>query len=246
MEHKAYKCIVNHSDTAILFIHGIIGTPDHFDPFIPLVPDTISIYNLLLDGHGRSPADFSKSSMRKWETQVSLAVRELATTHDKIYIVAHSMGTLLAIEQAIRHPVIHGLFLLAVPIQIFPKPLMFSNAFKVYTGWIRHDDRHGNAAKAACSIKQEKNPLLYLGWIGRYMELFSKIKEIRNILPQLQTPGMVFQSSHDEMVSANAVSYLKNHSTLDVKVLKCSYHYLYDPEDLQTILQAFVSFITEK
>ena len=29
---------VQDADTAILFIHGILGAPNHFTPFLPFVP----------------------------------------------------------------------------------------------------------------------------------------------------------------------------------------------------------------
>ena len=37
---------------AILFIHGILGTTSHFEPFLSLVPTNWSICNLSLKGHG--------------------------------------------------------------------------------------------------------------------------------------------------------------------------------------------------
>ena len=67
MKHKEYKRIVPEAETAVLFIHGIAGTPNHFKDFLPLVPKEFSVYNLLLDGHGGKTEDFSKTSMKKWE-----------------------------------------------------------------------------------------------------------------------------------------------------------------------------------
>ena len=116
MAHKEYVRIRDNATTAILFIHGIVGTPNHFNEFVSLVPESFSVYNLLLDGHGKEVKDFSKTSMKKWETQVTSAVEELSLTHEKIYIVAHSLGTLLAMEQANRSKKVCRLFLLAVPL----------------------------------------------------------------------------------------------------------------------------------
>ena len=130
--HSEYIRLVDGADVAVLFIHGIIGTPRHFDDLIPLVPKNISIYNMLLDGHGKGVSDFSHTSMKKWEVQVSRAVDSLLSTHKKLFIVAHSMGTLLAIEQATRRAEISGLFLLAVPIKLFIKPRMLINVTKVF------------------------------------------------------------------------------------------------------------------
>ena len=53
MKNKALDRIVPQSDTAVLFIHGIIGTPNYFNRFIPLIPEDWTVCNLLLDGHGK-------------------------------------------------------------------------------------------------------------------------------------------------------------------------------------------------
>ena len=98
---------------AILFIHGILGTTSHFEPFLSLVPPNWSICNLSLKGHGGSVKDFSQASMTEWKQQVKNALEELSETNNKIIIVAHSMGTLFAIQEAIEKPV-DELFLLNV------------------------------------------------------------------------------------------------------------------------------------
>ena len=110
MVHKEYVRLRDNATTAILFIHGIVGTPNHFNEFVSLVPESFSVYNLLLDGHGKSVKGFSKTSMKKWEAQVASVVDELSLTHEKIYIVAHSLGTLFAIDQAIKNKKVCKLF----------------------------------------------------------------------------------------------------------------------------------------
>ncbi len=128
MEHKEWKRIAEDAETAILFIHGIVGTPNHFGAFVEHIPDNVSVYNMLLDGHGKGVEDFGNTSMEKWEEQVENAVEELARIHEEIYIVAHSMGTLFAIEQAIKSKKVTKLFLLAVPLKLFIKPRMITNS----------------------------------------------------------------------------------------------------------------------
>lgn len=240
MNHKEYKRIIPGAENAILFIHGILGTPDHFDDFISMVPNYISVHNLLLDGHGKTAYDFAHTSMNQWEKQVDQAITDLLQTHARVSIVAHSMGTLFAIRQAICRDEICGLFLLAVPIAAAPKPRMFSNALKAYWGY---NDRFGMAAKAACSIVPSKNPFHYLGWIPRYLELFQKIKETRAVLQDLQTPTIAIQSRLDEMVSKNADHYLREHSSMEVYTLEKSYHYLYGSEEFIKIKGLFQKFI---
>ena len=243
MNHQEFKSISPYADSAVLFIHGILGTPDHFDKLITLVPPSLSIHNLLLDGHGKNAKDFGKTSMQKWETQVQIAVCDLLRTHKNLYIVAHSMGTLFAIEQAIKCTRIKGLFLLAVPIKVEPKKQMLHNAVAVYRGNISSDDHFAVAARAACSIEQSRNPLHYLPWISRYLELFQKIRRTRIILPYLRTPTIAIESKLDEMVAKNANQYLTLHSNMDVYILEKSYHYVYNERDWEEIIALFKKFL---
>ena len=55
--------------------------------------------------------------MIEWKQQVKNALEELSETNNKIIIVAHSMGTLFAIQEAIEKPV-DELFLLNVPLKV--------------------------------------------------------------------------------------------------------------------------------
>ena len=227
MEHKEIKQKVCNATTAVIFIHGIAGTPNHFNDFIPYIPDSVSVYNLLLDGHGKGVRDFSHTSMQKWENQICTAVSEIAQTHKQIYIVAHSMGTLFAIEQAIKTSKVKKLFLLAVPIKLFLKPQMLSNSLKVYFNKINPNDQIAVAAKNCYGIEHDKNIFNYIGWIPRYVELFKKIKQTRSILNKLTTPCIAFQSDNDELVAAGSVKYLKANSDISVVNLKNSTHYFY-------------------
>lgn len=243
MEHKEYKRIDPLARAAVLFVHGIVGTPNHFSELVSLVPKGVSVYNILLEGHGGSVRDFSHTSMQKWEEQVRDAVDELCATHSEIYIVAHSMGTLFAIDCAIRDRSVKGLFLLAVPLKIVPKPRMVSNLCKVYFNSIKPNDAMAQAAKRCYGIAQDKNPFHYFGWLPRYLELFAKAREIRRKIQLLQTPCTAYQSAKDELVSAAAAKRLKKNEAISVVELKNSGHYYYEPTDLAFLLSEFERFV---
>jgi len=244
--HKEFKRIVGNSDKAILFVHGIVGTPNHFKDFLPYVPKDISVYNILLDGHGKGVKDFSKTSMKKWEKQVTEAVEELEQDHKEIYIVAHSLGCLLAIEQAVCHSKVTKLFMLAVPLKLRLKPKMFINSLKVYFDKINPENKEVVAAKECYGIENEKNPFLYLGWIPRFLELFSKIRKTRKIMGDITIPCVACQSSNDEMVSKKARSMLENNSMISVIDLINSGHYYYEEKDIFLMKKIFMEFIYEE
>ncbi len=242
--HKTYKHMVKNADAAVLLIHGIVGTPNHFSPFLPLIPADMSIYNILLDGHGKGVEDFSKTSMKKWEKQVALAANELALTHNKIYIAAHSMGCLLAMEQCVKNTKVRGLFLLAPPIKLFLRPQMVTSSLKVYFDKIDPSDEAGLAAKQCSGVTHSKNPVKYLGWIPRFLELFGKIKDTRKLIDLIDVPCNVYLSCNDEMVSLRSKNLLESNPNISVFPLKKSGHYYYEKEDLQFLKRAFTDFLT--
>ena len=245
MAHEEYIRLIPASDTAIMFIHGILGTPDHFQKLIPLVPEDWSICNLLLPGHGGTVRDFSASSMDQWQKYVEETFNKLRKSHKRIFIAAHSMGTLLAIEQAVKSPEqIAGLFLLAVPLRLGLRWQMVKNAWSVYRNNTPSDDPLLRATRAACSIQQDRNLLLYLGWIPRYLELFSLMGSVRRKLPRLKVPGIAFQSRLDEMVSLRSVRDMERNNVLHVCLLPDSRHFYYADKDLSTVLEAFSRFIS--
>jgi esterase/lipase len=82
MAHQEIIRIVPGSRYAVLMLHGILGTPDHFRELLPLVPETWTVHALLLDGHGGGVKDFSETSMEKWKDQVFSRVEEILRYSD--------------------------------------------------------------------------------------------------------------------------------------------------------------------
>lgn len=241
MHHEIKK--LNDTKTIILFIHGICGSPNHFVDLIDIVPQDISVYNILLDGHGKKTKDFSKTSMKMWENQVEKIIFDLTQKYENIYIVAHSMGTLFSIDHALKNSKIKGLFFLASPLKLFLKPKMSINAIKLYLNIIKENDLEVIAAKERCSISLDKNPFKYLGWIPRFIDLFRKIRKTRKNIDQLETNCIAIQSYRDEVVSRRAVKYLNKSKNMNIIMLEKSSHYYYDSNDYILVLEKFKEFV---
>ena len=105
MIRETEKRLLPGAACAVLFVHGILGSPAQFAPFLPLVPQDWSFCNLLLQGHGGGARDFSAASMAVWREQTRQAFAELRAQHETVVIAAHSMGTLFAVQEAVRSPV---------------------------------------------------------------------------------------------------------------------------------------------
>lgn len=240
MIHREYKRIVKGSDTAVLFIHGIMGTPYQFRELVPLVSESWSVHNLLLPGHGKDPESFSRSSMREWEKKTQKAFQKLAKTHDNIIIVGHSMGTFLSIELALSHPdKVKLLFLQAVPLT----PMLRYRALKYAHAILYQNEAKDTpdeaVARVSYSIEPDKNPVKYMGWYKRFLELFAKAWNIRKKLRYITTPCIAVQSRKDELVSNQAEKILRKYKGITTYALKDSSHYIYSKEDKEKMLSYF-------
>lgn len=243
MPHSEYIREVPGSRSAVLLIHGILGTPRHFDQLVPLIPPDWSVYNILLDGHGGKVADFSHTSMKKWRAQVTSLLDRLLERYDRVILVAHSMGTLFSIQEAVRRPEkIQFLFLLQSPLRPRLKLGTAVRSALLPFGIVLGD---AEMMRSDCSITLEPNLFKYIGWIPRFVELLAECRQTRKLLPQLTAPCHFYQSQHDELVSNRSARDLQKHPHLPTTVLPNSGHFGYTGEDLELLKTEFQSLFSE-
>ena len=242
-KHVEYKRIAPGADKAVLLIHGILSTPNHFRELIPLIPDDYSIYAMVTAGHCGSVSDFANSSLEQWEDSVQRVMDELLETHKEIYIVGYSMGNLFAIEQAIKEPRVKKLFCISIPIKVKVRVRIVDIALRVYFNKYREKDVAARGCKESYGITDSKNVLKYLGWIPRFGDLFKLIKIVRKNLDKLETPCVAFQSIRDEVVSPKSIEILKNESKMRVESLDKSTHFYYEPNNLEVMKKEFIDFL---
>jgi len=243
--HKEYIHRIDGAKTAVLFIHGIVGSPRHFDKFVDKC-EGVSVYNILLCGHGKGVTDFSKASMKMWKEQVSTVVEELCGRYDNIYLVSHSMGTLFSVQEALKHPdKIKKMLFLQTPLYIRVKAVAVKNSLKTLFGRMDGDDEISRAYRLAHSIKLNLKLWQYIGWIPRYLELFAESRKTREIFPLVDTPTFVFQCQKDELVSPKSIKYIPDKPNVELVVLQNSTHFIYDKNDEKLMLDCFEKMLKE-
>ena len=240
--------IIGCGRVGILFVHGILGTPRHFDMLMPYVPPQWEVKNITLAGHGESERDFAKASMKEWKAQVRGAVDELAQKTDKLIIAAHSMGTLFALREAIdgeHAPKIAELFLLNVPLKVRITRGLFKLMRTVLRGKIKPGDEWAQAAISAYGIERDTNIFKYIGWLPRYIELFKEIRRTRKILKvsNLSVPITAYFSPRDEMVSPKSAKLFGTCGATEIKTLPSSGHFYYSRDDKKVIESDFKALV---
>ena len=239
MNHGECMHIAPNSDTAVLLIHGILGTPNHFLDLLSLVPPNWSVCNLLLDGHGAGMEEFAHTSMKKWKAQVEAKQEELLADHRRIIIVAHSMGTLFAISSAIRQPKrVSGLFLLAVPVRPLVSLKASVASVKLMFG-IPGKDATAAAMRADSSVELERGFWKYVKWTPRFAELLFEAVQTEKELPRLTVPTVALQSSRDELVSSRSAYVLEKNPCVRVVQMPESGHFGYRGQDKEELLEQF-------
>lgn len=249
MPHREYVKLVPGADTAVLFLHGIVGTPRHFDsrlPLIHLVPEDWSVYSVLLPGHGGRVEDFSASTMQHWKDYVWTTFDNLSRTHHRVILVGHSMGTLFALQLAVeKGEQIPFLFLIAAP--ICPQVSFAAVRHSLGLVFFRSPGRHEiqDAMFESGSVTLTKKFWKYLPWIPNLLALLAEARRTKESLPQLRTETIVFQSHKDELVARRSKKYLQRCPCVRLFELAHSTHFYYNDSDTLLVQQAFVDECNE-
>lgn len=237
--HRPYTRIVKNAETAVLFIHGIVSTPQHFEKMIARLPENCSVMNLLLAGHGGTARDFCHGSMALWQMQVDSALTYLAMGHRRVLMVGHSMGTLLAMRSALRYPgCTSAMLLLDTPLRIRVTPMAVVNSLHLGLRLPLPENQEFLAARDSFGVEPTRNPFAYLGWLKRYEELFRLSTRMRGEFGALNVPCVAFQSRKDEMVAPSSAALLQTNPYCHVEMMEHAYHFWYAPEEEERIMTA--------
>ncbi len=228
--HSPHIRIVPGADTAILMVHGILGTPRHFDFLLEIIPENISVVNILLPGHGATVQDFSKASMKAWKEKVETHMAALCRTHRRVIVVAHSMGTLLTCEAAQRHPEVKAFLFINVPLRVWVAPKLTPSALRWSFGRLIPGHPTDDGLKAAASPQPDKHLWRYLGWIPRFLELLVLCQQSKKRFEGLSLPAFAFQSYDDELVRRSTSHHLLKNPNIQHIMLQGCGHLIYPPD----------------
>jgi len=227
MPHREYIRIVPGAKTAVLMVHGIVGTPRHFDFLLDLIPEDVSVVNMLLEGHGGKVPCFSQASMKAWRAQVKNALEDLCKNHEQVFVVAHSMGTLLTAEASCQFPQVKGMLYLSVPLRIRLAPGMITASLRWCFGRLRSDHPKEQALGHAAGVEPNPRLWLYLGWLPRFWELFLLSRSSRPLMEQLKLPVFAFLSHDDEVVRRSTAKHLAKNPNIQYTMLPGCGHFYY-------------------
>lgn len=243
-KHAEYSYKAQGTGTLVIFIHGIQGSPAHFKFIIERLDGKYSIENLLLPGHGRGTEEFARSNMKKWQGYVNNKICRLEKEYDNIILVGHSMGCLLAIDAALKHPgKIRGLFIIAAPLRIHVSLAYIRNNM-LYILKKNDKSEKAEAAEVLNSVSAS-SPIKYITGVFRYFEVYIKSVHTRKLIKFIRLPVTAVHSDVDEIVSNKSLTLLKSISGSKIIIAEGSGHYFYSENAKDIVFKELSEFIKQ-
>ncbi|KAJ6071437.1 hypothetical protein N7499_009451 [Penicillium canescens] len=104
----------------VFFIHGLGGSTSYFYPLVAKLQPTHSLHLLDLEGHGLSPTSALSTISIASFAQDFYHMSQVAGVNQGVTVIAHSMGSLVALKLALEYPeLVSKLILMGPP----PSPL---------------------------------------------------------------------------------------------------------------------------
>ncbi len=219
--HQAFEKLRGDTDTIVIFIHGFLGSPRQFAEFGDFVYKQGYAYaSLLLPGHGGTAKDFAVNSQQQWIAYLHRQVHHYAGLYANVFLVGHSMGGLLAINESLCPKAnVKGLILLntAIKIGLKSRYSMYTakNWFSRYPVYNRIDRyyRENNSV-------EKGNLFRTISWLPRVIDLVRLSKMAVKNLPLVKVPVLITQSRNDEAVLHHSAAIIEK------GLISCPYHRL--------------------
>jgi carboxylesterase len=230
-------------NTAVLLVHGIYGSPQQFCAIAQhLHALGVASRTVLLKGHGGSGRDFRLANGAAWQETVQEEAAQLKNRYPHVFLMGHSMGGLLCLQEALRNGA-DGVMTLCAPLSVKVGFSQITMTARMLLGNPAHDDERMRCYRRVNSVKATFFESV-LGII-RFFDLFVQMKLAKEAAKSLQTPTLILQSRHDESVWLQ--SALELHKLLGqtsrLVFLEHSTHAYYPPEDEQRMLLEIEQFL---
>lgn len=178
-----------------LLIHGFTSHRSSLEALIPeLDRRGIPWHYPILAGHGTKPDDLKNVTWQDWQQDVEQGLKYLLGTVERVVVIGLSMGTLLALELAERHPTeVVGLVLLS-------PTLHFQIKLSKYTPTLtRFLKKFPNPSPAKfSSLRYAKLDRGY-SWFptSAFRHYWERTQNFDSVIVRVSQPTFIIHSKHD-------------------------------------------------
>ena len=225
----------------VLVLHGFTGSPASVRPWaqhLNLAGYAAAVPRL--PGHGTRWQDLNRTTYDDWYAEAETAFEKLASDCDTVFVAGLSMGGCLALDVAERRARDVAGLVLVNPIvnrerrDVVVLPLL-KHVVPALPG-IANDIKQVGADEVAYT----RMPL------RAAHSMFQAIKVVRNRLPEVTQPLLLFRSRTDKVVdpsSGRIILSTVSSRDLEERVLENSYHVATLDHDAPAIFEGTVEFV---
>ncbi|MCL2812872.1 MAG: alpha/beta fold hydrolase [Clostridia bacterium] len=232
--------------TAVVFIHGLMGSPVQFiDLAAAVYNNGCSCISLLLPGHGGNMKNFARSGIDDWERHVQSELDKIRHDYNQIVLVGHSMGGLLALNASLnKENKIAGAVLISTPFKIHL--LNFKSLLRKARLLMLPLSSEIKAAYVKSNSIAKTGIFFYPQIIKPLISLYMLIRKTKKRLPEISVPVYMFYSRNDETTSYRSADILQQGLCNTQRIffaLTKSHHAFYCDEERRIIRDRLIEFI---
>lgn len=238
----------------VLFLHGWLGSWRYWYPTVEVMAEQFRTYSFDFWGFGDSRRTNVSESIQNYSSQVVNFLDALGI--DRILLVGHSMGGMVALKTAIDYPQrIQRVVTVGAPFQgtslswllkltdisffanVFARwPWLRGNLFRFFLGEARDPAVHEIISD---SLKSSASTLRLA--VSSMMRT-----DLRPELPMLQVPGLIIHGGRDDIVNPNQADLFDDTPKAEVVLMPRSRHFpfLDEPELFNRLLLQFLKEAT--
>jgi carboxylesterase len=133
-ERQAYT--MHAGPVGCLVLHGFMGSPISTRPLAAYLQKRgITVHCPLFPGHGQYPDKFYKIPKEAWIEEAEEALIYLRSECDEVFLMGHSMGTILGAHLVVNHSHIQGQIMLAPVYDVPDRRIRLLRAAKYVMPW---------------------------------------------------------------------------------------------------------------
>lgn len=226
-----YSFTYEGGDRGILLIHGLTGTPSEMR-FIgkALHKEGFTVFCPTLAGHCQTEAELLKTNWHDWYASVEHAYQKLRSQVREVYVAGLSMGALMALHLAAKHPgKLQGVALYSITLTydgwsiprtrillpllplVVKIPLLRNGVFVESHPYGIKDERMRNKIVNQMYNRESGKGGLPSTPYPTLWELKLLIKAVKRDLPLVKTPTLIVHARHDDMCSIRNAHYVSRH-----------------------------------
>jgi carboxylesterase len=192
----------------VLLIHGFTASPTQMHLIgADLHQRGLTVYAPLLPGHGTTLADLSKQRWQNWAQHVELALTDLKSRCNAVFVAGISLGSLLALHLAGEHLHLQGVILYS-PLVKMPGgiAIRFLPVLKYLVGEIRKPPNFFIDPDAQARLWDYPAVSLFAVY-----EVARLRKRVQILLPHIVAPTLIVYSTLDRLIGSNSAQYTYDH-----------------------------------